>query len=111
MERAAMMELNLSKDWAEILFFIVMVLGAIIGLAAPSAFISYIIIAICGLYAGRVIFKTKNIILFPFILASLGFLIGFILVLYYGNRLAATIIFLIGIIAGYKVYQKKLLRD
>ena len=106
-----MTEYFFSKNWAEILFFIVMVLGAVIGLSAPSAFISYIIVTVCGLYAGRMIFKTKNILMFPFILASVGFLIGFVLVLYYGNRIAAVSLFLLGMVAGYKIYQKKLLRE
>ena len=105
------MDLNLTKNWAEILFFLVMVVGAIVGLTAPSAAISYFIIVICGLYAGRIIYKTHNILLFPFILAVIGFLIGFVFVLYDGNRVVVIILFVIAMFTGFKIYQRKYLTD
>ena len=101
------MDIQFSKNYAEILFFFVMVIGAIIGLSAPSAFISYIIIIICGLYAGRAIFKSKKYVTFPALLASIGFAFGFAVVLYYGSRQVAVVLYLIGIYAGYQIYKKK----
>ena len=111
MERTLIMDINFSKNYAEILFFFVMVIGAIVGLSAPSAFISYIIVTICGLYAGRVILKSRSFITFPALMASIGFAIGFALVLYYGSRKIAIILYIIGIYTGYQVYKKKWLTE
>ncbi len=42
------------RSWAEFLFFVLMIIGIIIALAAPSAVISYLVIFVSGMIAGRI---------------------------------------------------------
>ncbi len=99
------------KNYMEFFFIVLMVLGIVIALAAPNAFISYLIIFMAGFFAGKVMFERKTNIRFPYVVIFIGFLIGYLLGVYYGSRLAVGAMFLLGALVGYKVYQKGLIRD
>ncbi len=99
------------KNWMEFWFFVLMIIGVLIALAAPSAFISYIIIFISGIFAGRVIYDRKNKIQFPYFMIIIGFVIGYLIGAYYGSIRVVVALFVIGAIFGYKIYDKGLLKD
>ncbi|MBW2980107.1 hypothetical protein KY360_01670 [Candidatus Woesearchaeota archaeon] len=99
------------KNWAEVFFFILLVLGFLVALATPSAVMSYIVIFICGLIAGRLIYDRKNKGLFPYFIIIIGFLIGYLLGAYRGEREVMSVLFVIGALIGYYVYDKGVLRD
>ena len=102
---------QLYKNWMEFLFFVLMVVGIFIALSAPSAFISYVIILLCGIFAGRLIYGRKNKMQFPYIMIIAGFVIGYLIGVYYGSRRVVILLFVIGAILGYKIFDKKILKD
>ena len=99
------------KNWMEFFFFVLIVIGIIISLSAPSAAVSYAIIFVSGLFAGRLIYERKNKIKFPYLIIVLGFAIGYLIGVYYGSRKIAIILFVIGAVLSYALYDKKILKD
>lgn len=103
--------LDLQKNWMEIFFLAVMVLGLLFALVAPSAVLSYAVAFISGIFAGRLIYERKHKIQFPYIMIAVGFAIGYVIGAYYGSRLVVVILFISGAILSYKIYDKKILKD
>ena len=99
------------RKWAEVVFFIILVIGFVIALVSPSAVISYIVIFVCGLFAGRVLYERKNRGVFPYFLIIIGFLIGYLLGAFRGEREVMAVLFILGTLIGYYVYDKGILRD
>lgn len=101
----------LYKDWMEFFFVVLMSLGIIIALISPSAFISYIIIFFAGIFAGRLLYERKHKIQLPYIMIIAGFVIGYLLGVYYGSKRLVIGLFVLGTIAGYILYDRKILKD
>ena len=99
------------KNWMEFFFLVLMIIGILIALSAPSAIISYIVIFLSGMFAGRLIYERKNKIQFPYFMIIAGFFIGYLIGVYYGSRRVVIALFVIGAILSYKLYDKKILRD
>ncbi|MAG91527.1 hypothetical protein CMO83_02525 [Candidatus Woesearchaeota archaeon] len=99
------------KNYMEFFFLILTIIGLLFALLAPSAVISYIIIFISGLFAGRVIYERKSKIVFPYLVIIAGFLIGYLIGARYGNHIFVFVLFLVGAVLSYKLYDKKILRD
>lgn len=103
--------LDLHKNWMEFFFLVLMIIGILIALASPSAVISYAIIFLSGMFAGRLIYERRNNIQFPYFMIIAGFVIGYLIGIYYGSRRIVIALFVIGVILSYKLYDKKILRD
>lgn len=99
------------KNWMEFWFFVLMLLGIVIALVAPSAVISYVIAFISGIFGGRFVYERKHKVQFPYLIIMLGFFIGFLLGVYYGKKLVVIAAFILGAVFSYKFYDKKILRD
>ena len=99
------------RYWMEFFFVVLMILGIVVALSSPSAVISYFIIFLVGMFAGRLIYIRKNNIKLPYLLIIAGFVIGYLIGTYYGNRRLMIILFVIGSIFSYKLYDKKILKD
>lgn len=99
------------KNWMEFFFVVLMVIGILIALSAPSAVISYIIIFLAGMFAGRLIYERKNKIQLPYFMIIAGFVVGYLIGVYYGSRRIMIALFVIGAVLSYKLYDKKILRD
>ncbi|MBW2983670.1 hypothetical protein KY361_01000 [Candidatus Woesearchaeota archaeon] len=99
------------RKWAEVVFIIILVIGFVIALVSPSAAISYIVIFICGLFAGRVIYERKGRGMFPYFLIIIGFFIGYLIGAYRGEREVMAVLFVLGGLIGYYIYDKGILRD
>ncbi len=99
------------KNWMEFWFLVLMIIGILIALSAPSAVISYFIIFLAGMFGGRLIYERKNKMQFPYIMIIAGFVIGYLIGVYYGSRRIVIVLFVIGAILSYKLYEKKILRD
>lgn len=99
------------KNWMEFFFVLLMIIGVLIALSAPSAVISYFIIFLSGMFAGRLIYERKNKIQFPYFMIIVGFVIGYLIGVYYGSRRIVIVLFVIGAFVSYKLYDKKILRD
>lgn len=102
---------DLHKNWMELFFFVLLVIGILTALSAPSAAISYIIAFLSGSFAGRLMYERKNKIQFPYFIIIAGFVIGYLIGVYYGSREIVIALFGIGAVLSYKLYDKKVLRD
>ena len=103
--------LNFFKNWVEFFFFVLMLVGVMVALLAPSAFISYVMIFLSGMLAGRLIYQRKNKIKLSYYIIIWGFLIGYLIGVYYGSRWISIALFVLGYITSYKLYDKKILKD
>jgi len=102
------------QNWAEIFFFILLVLGFIISISVgnrTSAVIAYITILLCGVMAGRLIFERKHKMKFPYFLIIIGFLIGYLIGARYGDKRVMVILFFLGAIIGFQFRNKGLISD
>jgi hypothetical protein len=101
------------KNWAEMFFFAVMILGFIIGLWATthSAFIGYVIIFLSGMIGGRLLYDRRKKLTFPYYLIIIGFLIGYVIGTYYGSKKVVIILFVLGIFFSYHLRKKGYITD
>ena len=99
------------KNWMEFFFLVLMIIGVFIALTAPSAMISYFIMFISGMFAGRLMYERQHKIGLPYLIIIAGFVIGYLLGAYYGNKGILISLFIIGALITYKLYEKKVLRD
>tara|TARA_B100001971_G_scaffold42872_1_gene37826 strand:- start:94 stop:426 length:333 start_codon:yes stop_codon:yes gene_type:complete len=101
------------KNWAEFFFFVIMVLGLIVALWATSfsAVISYIVVFLSGMIGGRLLYERKKKLIFPYYIILAGFMIGYVIGTYYGSRKVVIILFVLGILFSYHLYNKGYVRD
>ncbi|MBS3098386.1 hypothetical protein J4209_06350 [Candidatus Woesearchaeota archaeon] len=99
------------RNWAELFFFILLIVGFLISLAAPSAVISYIVIFVAGMMAGRLIYEKKKKFQFPYYLIVVGFFIGFLIGARYGNKKVILTLFVLGTLISYFVHEKGIVKD
>ena len=103
--------LDFYKNWFESFFLALIVVGIAVALSAPSAAISYAVIFLSGIFAGRLIYERKHKMKFPYVMIIAGFVIGYLIGVYYGSRMVVIALFAIGAILSYKLYDKKILKD
>ena len=99
------------KNYMELFFLLLMAVGIVVALISPSAVISYIIIFLSGMFAGRVIYERKSKIQLPYFMIISGFVIGYLFGVYYGSRIVLIVLFVLGALLSYKLYSNKILRD
>lgn len=98
--------MNLWEDWVEYGAFILLIIGFILAALAGSAVIQYMIIFLCGLAAGRLWYRQKNHLKFPWVMILTGFLMGYVLGSFYGDKKIIVLLFIIGGIVSYYVHDK-----
>lgn len=100
-------------NWAEIIAASFMVIGIIVAFLSPSLFISYMIIFLSGMIAGRLLWERRNKTRYPYILIMLAFVAGYMLGTFrhYGNPIIILILFVVGAVLMYKLNQKGILAD
>ena len=99
------------KHWMEFFFVVLTAIGILIALLSPSAVISYVIIFLAGMFAGRLIYERRHNIQFPYFMIIAGFVVGYLIGVYYGSKQVVIALFAIGTILSYKLYDKKILKD
>jgi len=99
------------ESWAELFFFILLVVGFLLSLAAPSAVLSYLMIFACGMMGGRIWYEQKDNFKAPFFLIIIGFLIGYLIGTRYANWIMLAVLFVIGAVASYYLHKKKIIRS
>ena len=101
------------KNWAEILFFILMIVGLIVSLVSPSLFVSFIIVFLSGMIGGRLLYDRRKKLTFPYYLIIIGFLLGFIIgtFIVYQEASVVAVLFVLGILFSYYLCRKGYLRD
>jgi len=94
------------RNWVEVIAFILLVIGFLFSLAAPSAVLSYIIIFAAGMMGGRLVYSRRKSMVFPYILILIGFLIGYLIGSRYGDWLVTTVLFVLGSILSYYLHEQ-----
>jgi len=101
------------KSWVEFFFFVLMIIGFIVALWATSfsAVISYIVVFLSGMIGGRLIYERKQKLTIPYYIIIIGFMIGFLIGTIYGSRKVVIILFVLGILLSYHLYNRGYIRD
>jgi len=105
------MAFNYFDSWVEFFFFVLLVIGFITALFAPSAVVSYTVIFVSGMIGGRLIYERKEKLKFPYYLIVIGFLVGYAIGAYYGNKSVIITLFVLGNIVSYYLYDKGIVHD
>ena len=95
------------ESWAEVFFVVLLIIGLLVSLLLNSAALSYIVIFLCGILAGRY-FYLRRIAqpIFPFIIILIGFLLGFLLGAIHASKLVIIVLFLISTVGSYYLHKK-----
>jgi hypothetical protein len=104
--RALAEKMTFFKNWVEICFLILLVMGFVLSLFAPSAVLSYMMIFLVGMYAGRLVYYRKKSMVFPYVMVMVGFLIGYLIGARYGNWLVIAVLFVLGSIFSYYLHSE-----
>lgn len=99
------------ENWPETLALALLIIGLALSLASGSAFLSYILIILCGGAAGRLWFSMNKSWKFAGTLLISGFLVGFLLGSYYANKIILTILFFVGAILSYYLHERKIIKS
>ena len=71
---------------------------------AGSAVISYIVITLSGFMGGRIWYRIKENLKTPWIVILFGFLVGFVLGSFYGNKKIIILLYVVGIAISYYLH-------
>ena len=99
------------KNWLEFFFLLIMAVGLILALFTPSAAVNYMLIFVSGIFAGRLVYERRKKVMLPFLIIIAGFILGYLIGMRYGNRIVVIIIFLIGAVLSYQLFNKRILKD
>ena len=83
-------------NWVELSFFALLALGFVTGKLVVDATVSYLLLIVAGLIAGRLAYKHKGDDPWPFIAISLAFALGYLL----AHRAGTGILLLIAFAAA-----------
>jgi hypothetical protein len=110
MNKKAKLKMNYWENWVEITSFMLLVLGFFIAGSLGSAVVSYVVVFLCGMAAGRLWYRQKQNIKIPWLLIMIGFLIGFLLGSFYGNKKIIILLFVIGTVVSYYLHNKEIIK-
>ena len=99
------------SDWAEFFFLVLLFIGLFIGIVSPSAVITYLIGFFSGVMAGRLVFERKNKLKAPYLLIIIGFIIGYVIGTFYGDRRITFLLFVFGAVLTYYLLDKGYIKD
>jgi phage-related holin len=94
------------EQWPEMFSLLLLVVGFIIALFSKSAAITYIMITLCGLVSGRMLFFRKYRMKLLFFMVTIAFLIGFILGSFYGSTRYIIVFYIVGNYIGYFLHKE-----
>ena len=103
--------MDFGKTWVEVIFVILVVVGFVFSLAAPSAVLSYLIIFIAGFMGGRLIYVRRKSMAGPYVIIGVGFLFGFLLGSRFGDWIVIIIMFGLGTWLSYYLHDKGYVKD
>ncbi|MCK5282327.1 MAG: hypothetical protein KAK00_02875 [Nanoarchaeota archaeon] len=103
--------LNFFSEWAEFFSLVLLFIGIFIGIISPSAAITYLVAIFAGFFAGRLLYERKEKLKAPYLLIIIGFIMGYVIGTFYGDRRITFILFLIGTALGYFLFDKKIIKD
>jgi len=101
----------LYDKWTEFFFFIIMLAGVIIALTARSALVSYVVILIAGIMAGRIIKGGETRLGFPIYMLITGFLVGYLIGSYQYSKVIILLLYMIGMVGSNYVFSREIIKD
>lgn len=104
------MKVDVMFDWPEILSLIVLIIGFLLAVFSGNVGILYTVCFLTGLLFGRVWYKSKLSHFIPAFLTIMAFFLGFILGGIFANLRIIALLLLAGILIGYWLHSKKLIR-
>jgi hypothetical protein len=99
------------SEWAEFFFFVLLFIGLIFGIGSPSAVITYFIGFFSGMMAGRLFYERRDKGRAPYLLITIGFIMGFVIGTFHGNRIITFLLFIFGAVLSYFLFDRKILKD
>ncbi len=97
----------ISESWAETFAVVLLLIGFFAALFLGSAVLSYLVITLSGLLAGRYFFQRRVAQpIFPFIMIIIGFLLGFMLGAIWANKVLILFLFVAATFASYFLHKK-----
>ncbi len=105
--------INIYEDWAEYLTLSVLIVGMVLSLLSDAAVITYIIGFLCGFFIGRLFRLRRYKIRFPFYMVVAGFIVGFVLGIWFRDRGSIVITLVVlaaGIYIGDVTHKKKIFK-
>ncbi len=88
------------NSWVEFVTLSTLIVGFVLSLFVYSAFLSYVIVLLCGVMIGGVFYHKKDFV-FPWVVITLGFLAGFVIGNRYGNSKLIAVFYIIGMVLSY----------
>ncbi|MBD3163736.1 hypothetical protein GF323_00890 [Candidatus Woesearchaeota archaeon] len=99
------------SDWAEFFFLVLLFTGLILGIFSPSAVITYLIGFFSGMMAGRLFYERKDKGRAPYMLIIIGFVMGYVIGTFHGDRRVTFLLFVIGAVLMYYLLDRKIIKD
>lgn len=109
LNKKAMVDIGtvLWKQWVEVFFIILLMVGFLIAISIRSAAINYIVIFLAGMMAGRLFYeKLGKQPIFAFFLIIVGFLLGYMLGSFMVNKKLIVFFFIAGTLISYYTHKK-----
>lgn len=105
--------LDLINAWVDYVALAMIVIGFVFSVSLGSAFMSYIVIFLCGIFIGRVLYHNRKAFPFKYYIISFVFLVGYLFGTYFsfGRREVIVIVFIIATIISYYIHDKKYIRS
>jgi uncharacterized membrane protein len=105
--------LDLINAWVDYVLLIMLIVGFVFSVSLGSAFMSYIVIFLCGIFIGRVLYINRKALPFKYYLISFVFLIGYLFGtnFSFGNRTVIVIIFILSTMLSYYIHDKKYIKS
>lgn len=105
-----MKPITLTENWAEAGGAILLLLGLMVSILLSNEWVVYLVVLLAGALAGRGIYirRFKEPV-FPFVLMSMGFLLGYLLGTFWASRFWTATFFIVGLAVSYYLHMKGIL--
>ena len=105
-----MLDTNLMLDWPEIAALFFLIIGFFTALFSGNAITLYSVCFLTGLLFGRVWYKYRKKESIPVFLFIVALFLGFVLGAIWANLRLISLMLLAGILIGYWLHAKKIIR-
>jgi len=98
-------------DWPETVGLLFLIIGFVLAIMSGNAVVLYITCFLMGLIFGRMWYKFRVSQCIPLFIVVMAFFLGFILGGIYANLRIIALLLLAGILVGYWLHAKKIIRS
>jgi hypothetical protein len=92
------MKYDFSEDWAETIFIFLLIVGLVISIFIRVFFFDVLILFVAGILFARIVVPYKQKWRLPYIILTLGFLIGYLIAVKQGTRIWLFLFFIMGVV-------------